>query len=344
MYIYNNDNISNQITSALISAAKRGVQIKVIVDGIGTPNWDNAMTRQLEVANIQSKIYHPIPWHFTQWRRSTKIYSSILNQVSYLFANINKRNHRKICIIDSNVFVGSCNFSSSHLSRQNKGDGWHDMSILLSNVNSHELIYSFERIWGSISFRTRFKRAVHKTVVDPIFRLNDTFRQRHIYKKNMKFDLSNSQHRIWIMNSYFVPDQEILNLLIDARKRKIDVRLILPFKTDVFIISVISKTFYDELIKAGILVYEYTPRILHAKVLMIDNQVYIGSSNFNQRSLRHDLEVDVKVKSKTTIDAVHQIFLNDFADSKLISSDDVFKQSNISRLLGKLLLLIKYFL
>lgn len=344
MYIFNNDILGKKVMSALVSAALKGVQVKIVVDGIGSSNWSNRITHELERSNIQSKIYHPIPWHFAKWRKSTKIYTSILNQISFLFANINKRNHRKVCIVDDDVFIGSCNISASHLRRSRGGDNWHDISIMLSGANISELIYSFERIWGAVPIRARIKRAVHKAVIDPIFRLNDTFRQRHIYKKTMLDDLAKCKKRIWIMNSYFVPDQEILNILVKAAQNNIDVRMILPSKTDVFIVSLVSKTFYHLLIKSGVMIYEYEPGILHAKVLILDDEVYIGSSNLNHRSLRHDLELDVRVQSKETIQAINNIFLHDFSISKLITTEDIFKQPLLHRLFGRLLLYIKYWL
>ena len=101
-FIFSHDPIGQQIAEALSSAAKRGVQVRVLVDGAGSPYWSTTFAKDLEKSNIKTKVFHPFPWQFWNWSRSVTKKPFLLNSI-YLLLKANSRNHRKTCLIDHNI-------------------------------------------------------------------------------------------------------------------------------------------------------------------------------------------------------------------------------------------------
>lgn len=123
-----------------------------------------------------------------------------------------------------------------------------------------------------------------------------------------------------------------------------DVRIILPSKYDISAMSYVTKTFYAFLLEAGVYIFEYTPGILHAKSLILDDRFCVGSTNLNYRSFKHDLEVDVNVRtSEAKINLANQ-FISDLRQSRKILKTDMQNLSIFQKVIGRLMLLISYWL
>ncbi|EKD92201.1 MAG: hypothetical protein ACD_29C00121G0001, partial [uncultured bacterium] len=164
-----------------------------------------------------------------------------------------------------------------------------------------------------------------------------------IFYKNLLRRMRLCQQRIWITNAYFVPDNFLLKSLKEAAKNGVDVRILLPQKTNVAIVEWASSTFYYELLKAGIKIYEYLPSMLHAKSLILDDWMLIGSSNLNHRSLLHDLEADVTLFTEPAKKKVARLFLKDITQSRQLKlSNWKTARPIFQRWLGRLVLYIKY--
>lgn len=347
-YIFENDRIGNEVTHALCDAAKRGVRIRILVDGIGTPTWGGQLTQLLEAAGVMTRVFHPIPWLIWQWWKTHNPSSSFISKILYmfsLFSEINSRNHSKISIIDRHiVYVGSANITAKNLKKERGGENWRDTTVRLSGFNIEELQYAFEKNWGKVPIKKRLWFAFQPIHPNPIFRLNYSWRRRRILYLAILKRIMHCKERVWITNAYFVPENRLLKKLSLAAKRGVEVRILLPYQSDVFIVSLASFTFYSTLIKNGIAVYEYLPGMLHAKTLILDDWYMVGSSNFNSRSLHHDLEVDVCIQTSAAKEALEQQFLNDLKQARRISTDDLSKHSFFKMLLGCLSLFIQYWL
>src|SRR3989338_8874893 len=114
-YIFDFDAVGERIAAALIAAAKGGVKVRVLVDGVGTPHWSSTFARRMEEVGIDTKIFHPFPWHIWNWSRSVVRLTNVMKWL-YLFFKVNSRNHRKVCIIDCSIaYVGSLNITKNHL-------------------------------------------------------------------------------------------------------------------------------------------------------------------------------------------------------------------------------------
>jgi cardiolipin synthase A/B len=135
-----------------------------------------------------------------------------------------------------------------------------------------------------------------------------------------------------------------LKNLIDAAQRGVDVRILLPKRSDIFILPWTSATFYFHLVKSGVRIFEYLPSMLHAKTLIIDDWVSVGSSNLNHRSLLHDLEVDVNIRLPASKEIIMEQFINDLRHSVEVELDSWQKRPYYQRIIGPLLLYIKYWI
>ncbi|OGT55197.1 MAG: cardiolipin synthase B [Gammaproteobacteria bacterium RIFCSPHIGHO2_12_FULL_41_15] len=344
-YLFHNDHLGLRVAHALREAAKRGVAVRVMVDGAGSPFWTTNFARMLEEVGAQTKVFHPFPWQLWNWSRSVVKLPIVLKWI-YLLLKANFRNHRKVCIIDHKIaYIGSLNISKCHLERQDGGDGWRDTSVRLEHIDLVELSNAFDAAWHHRTIKERLREAFKHVRLDPPIRLNYTRHRRRILYKNLLRRISNCQKRIWITNAYFVPDNFLLKRLKDAARNGVDVRILLPKKSDVLMMPWASSTFYYSLLRAGIRIFEYLPSMLHAKTLILDDWVLVGSSNLNHRSLLHDLEADITLHKKESKQSLMDRFLEDIHHSREISLDSWHIQRPLrQRMLGRLVLYIKYWI
>lgn len=344
VYMFNYDIVGRRFCDTLIAAALRGVNVRILVDSAGSPLWGGNIAKKMENAGVETRIFHPLPWRLWQWSRSVIKLPWIL-KASYLLLKINSRNHRKACTIDDKVaYVGSMNISTCHLNKNEGGDSWRDMAIRLENVDINPLKEAFDLAWENRVIHERIRDIFRHVNTNPIFRLNHTWHRRRILHRNLLRRISKTKERIWITNAYFVPDNFLLKKIKDAARNNIDVRILLPHKSDFFIMTWASSQFYFSLLKAGARIFEYQPSMLHAKTLILDNWVTIGSSNLNHRSLLHDLEVDVNVRLKETKQKVTQQFLEDLKHAKEIDLKNWNKRPVHQRLVGRLALYLKFWI
>ncbi len=344
-YIFDNDTMGQRMAEALVAAARRGVRVRVLVDGAGTSGWGGTLANTLEAAGIKTRIFHPFPWHLWQWRRHSFLHLSLLFKSIYFIFKINKRNHRKVCIIDNSiVYLGSANISLCHLSLLQGGGGWRDTGVRLIGTSVDDLTMAFEVSWTHTAIQERLHNVFRHVDTHAIIRLNNTRHRRRVLYKDLLRHLSKCHRRVWITNAYFVPDNILLRKLVDLAQAKVDVRILLPQNSDIFIMSWASATFYERLLASGVRIFEYMPSMLHAKSLILDDWHIVGSSNLNHRSLLHDLEVDANVRSRHSRQMLLEQFIEDLSHSKEIQLSNWYKRPWHQKLVGRLLLYIKYWI
>lgn len=345
-YIFNHDAIGLKIVRSLQSAASRGVACKILVDGCGSPHWGVSLAKKLEKSGINTRVFHPFPWQIWNWSRAVIKAPKILRWI-FLLLNVNSRNHRKICLIDNRItYVGSINITKEHLSLSEGGHGWRDTAIRITDTNTDSLQKILDDTWTHISIKERLRKAFSDIKQDPIFRLNHTRHRRRILYKQLLRKIDRCQKRIWITNAYFIPDTILLHHLKKIAAQGADVRILLPKKTDLFFpMTWASGMFYLKLLQANIRIFEYQPAMLHAKSIIIDDWVLIGSTNLNHRSLLHDLEIDVQLSTTSAKSIVKQLFLNDIQHAKEIAlSDWRNRQPWYKQIIGSMILFAKYWI
>lgn len=340
-YIFYNDTIGTRFARALAAAARRGVRVRVIVDGIGSWGWVRAFAPQLSEAGVAWKVYHQLPWErfFSRTARRRVTFANLVR----LVRKINNRNHRKVCIVDRRTaFLGSRNITDVHSESVSGDKAWRDTSVIVEGAGVEDLLFAFERIWFGRRWRSR--NPVTTRSMSPLVRLNITRRLRVRDYLDLRSRISRAKERVWITNAYFVPHKSLLRALLAAASKGADVRILLPEKSDVFFIPWVAAASQLGLLKAGARVFEYQPTVLHAKTLIVDDWALVGSSNLNHRSLMHDLEADVFLTHDASKEEMKKQFLRDLEVSREITLEEWGKRSKWERWLGQVLLRFRYWL
>jgi len=343
VYIFGLGLIGKRIRKALIQAAQRGVQVRVLVDGAGTPWWGRSFAREMEKAGVQTRVFHPFPWQLWNWSRS-KVKVPWMLKFIYLWFTANSRNHRKVVLIDQETaYLGSINITAHHLSKAEGGQGWRDIAIRLKGAKPvAQLREAFESAWSHRNIKERLTHVFTMIKTHPLIRLNHNRHRRRVSYKQLLWQIQDAHERIWITNAYFIPDSRFLRYLKHAAARGVDVRMLLPSKSDVAFMPWASAVFYDSLLKSGVRIFEYLPGVLHAKTLMIDDWMLVGSSNLNQRSLKHDLEADVNIKMPESKNFLEKTFLEDLKHSQELHLNNWTKfRPWLQRLVGRIFLYVK---
>jgi cardiolipin synthase len=143
-----------------------------------------------------------------------------------------------------------------------------------------------------------------------------------------------ANRRIWITTPYFVPPPKMLHLLRKMAWSGVDVRLIVPKKSDIWFMTWVSRAFYFSMLRAGVRVFEYEPRVLHAKTMIVDDWFLVGSANFNHRSFLHDLEVEVRVAESSSRAVLVSQFEIDQAFSSEVLPTTWARRMFIPRIVG----------
>lgn len=344
-YIFEDDAVGRLVVDALKRASRRGVSIRVIVDGVGSPQFGWYLLPELLEAGVLSKIYHPLPWDLSL-RQFTGTPALFVRFFRRLWS-INRRNHRKVCIIDGKIaWIGSLNITASHLGKE-QTPAWRDTSVRVEGEAVSLLTEAFEQTWHNNIDKFMLPKKLwknwrvrHRLPV----RVNSHWRLRRWCYKDLLHKLKRAKDRVWITSAYFIPTSQLLKAIGDCASRGVEVKIILPSISDVPFIRMISESLYENLLKRRVQIFEYLPTILHTKSIAIDKWNVLGSSNLNHRSLLHDLELDVIVSQVPTIEALEKQFQKDVNESREVTIETLRQRSLGTRILGKVLLALRHWL
>ena len=347
-YILDFDPIGQAVLKELADAVRRGVRVRLMVDGVGSFNWLKSIEEYCRKNQIALRVYHPIPFQiFLSQRLSWRS----LRRLLILFRQSNRRNHRKVLITDeSRVLLGSLNISQVHSERLMGAQAWRDTGALIDFSRQEKpldveiLRRAFLKSWQEASWRSFFRKDRRSNQPQrTLFRLNDGMRKRRGISRNLKRRLRGARSRILITTPYFLPRRSHFLALLGAAKRGVFVGVLLPQKTDVRVVQLASRVLYRKMLESGIHLFEYTPRILHAKTLVIDDWGTVGSANFNHRSFLHDLEVELVVKEPHLLSSLVAQWDEDVLQAKKIDLENL-NLSLWDMLLGKIISWFRYWL
>ena len=311
-YIWKDDTVGNTFLHALVDAKKRGVEVRIIVDAVGSSEVTGSFFKPLKAVGAQVGIFLP----FRLFRRSLRL---------------NFRNHRKIVIIDGCLgFTGGLNIGDEY-------NQWYDTFFQIVGPMVSQLQEVFCEDWYFVS-STELKESAYLTPAEcSVDLLTDSKSSytlppasdlrgriiasgpdRDIEMIHSVFFIAITQatERIYITTPYFIPDQAILAALRTAVMRGVDVRLLLPGKSDVRIAQWASRAYFEELICAGVQIFEYQKEILHAKMMVIDDRfTIIGSANMDIRSFRLQFEINMAMDSVEQNGTLGELFLEKLSHS-----------------------------
>jgi cardiolipin synthase len=333
IYIFNRDVIGCRVLQALERAAKRGVRVRLLLDGLGSHHWDFSRADEMRKKGIELEFYHPL-----FWQRREKLPWHWLFPVSWLdiLWKLNRRNHRKCWVFDEEIaYLGGLNISDES-SREVRGEqAWRDTGVQLRGSPVSFLVQAFEHSWkarNGIRWAARLPK-----VTDPV-RINLARRQWIWNYRDLIRRVHGAQNRIWLTNPYFVPEFRFLRALLKAAERGVDVRVLVPAENDLWAMKWAVQAYYVALLTKKARVFEYQKSILHAKTILIDDWATIGSSNLDSRSVFHDLEVDAVITQNENKEKMAHQFLADLEDSSEVSLSQFEKRSRWVRVLEKLMM------
>ena len=291
-YIFMEGQVLSELLSALEKAIKRGVQVRVVMDGFGSYGLSPQIFKD---KNIPVRIYHPF-------------------RIFQLF-KYNIRNHKKVFLIDSQTaFIGSHNVFDNALK-------WMEAGVLLEGPEVDKICFAFEVTWASACEEGRGSRwfmshrSAWRRLKSNIIFFNTPWRLRHYSNKLRRKMIDHSQQHLWLASPYFIPEQRVISALRRAAKRGVDVRLLLPSQSDVPFTVWVAHYLLPKLLVAGVHVFEYKPSMMHAKVWSVDDEGMVGSSNLNHRSYKLDLEIDAKLMRAENKQKIKDWFEKSFAQS-----------------------------
>lgn len=339
MYIFNDDACGRRIIDALKAAAARGVSVRILIDGIGSPFFTLHFFKELTHAGIDCRIYHPAPWSLLGMNRAPAF-------AVRLFALLNKRNHRKVIHIDEHIaWVGSMNVSAVHLGPS----GWRDSGIRVKGPEVSVLLKAFNIAWDRRNnpyhrvFQARRRARESRSFwTTHLVRLNLHMYLRRRNRAEILRRIRSAKERVWITNPYFVPPRSHLRAIRSAARRGCDVKVLVSRKSDIFFMPWVIATYYRGLFRHNVRIFEFLPRVLHAKILIIDDWMILGSSNLNHRSVIHDLEVDIVVTKNESRKSIEDQFTRDLAESEEITIRTY--RSILERAIGRISLYLRHWM
>lgn len=327
-YIFDDDPLGHLIENSLVQAAERGIKTQLLVDGIGARYWLERRAGTLAAKGVEVRVYHPLRIYENTSRllRRLGVGANIIDRGRYLFARMNRRNHRKVVIVDNRqAWVGSLNVSASHSARIIGPEfAWRDTAVRVEGPPLANLIAGFDFAYGKShdlnGRREKQAKLIHlkRHLRSAAVRQNFTLKLRRRGYQEFLRRVARARRRIWITNAYLAPSTPVLKALSRAAQRGVDVRVLVPRKSDVFFMPWVAGSHYPKLLNHDVRIHEYLPQFLHAKSVLIDNWATVGTSNLNGRSLTNDLEVDIVVRKPVNVRKLAHQFEIDLKNSEEI--------------------------
>ena len=247
----------------------------------------------------------------------------------------NNRDHRKICVIDGNIgFTGGVNLADEYINEKAVFGHWKDTAIMLKGEGVWSLTILFLTLWDAIS-----KENDNFRDYEPDIQLNvengyvipytDFPIDNETVGKNVYLNIINRANKyVYIMTPYLILDNTMATALVDAAKNGIDVRIITPGIPDKKMVNMLTKSYYDRLIEAGVRIFEYTPGFVHAKIFVSDDEIaVVGTINLDYRSLAHHFENGVWMYKTSAVSEIKDDFLQTEEKCERITLEMCMKKS-----------------
>ncbi len=301
-YIFDPDQTGTRIRDALIERARAGVQVRLLVDAIGSASLSNAFLAPLRDAGAEVNFFHRFRLR-RLWR-----------------PRLNLRSHRKILVVDGCIgFTGGINISDTE-NPSLRADAFHDLHLRLEGEAVHWLQLAFAEDWSyacgrAPNAREQWPALLPGPIHTQVLPAGPDSPWEAIHRV-MVNAVHSSAARVWLATPYFVPGEAARMALTSAALRGLDVRLLVPRRSDSALVTAAARSYYDELIEAGVRVFEF-PRMLHSKALLLDGErCILGSSNFDNRSFRLNFELSVLFEDTAVAARLEQQLALDFAAAR----------------------------
>ena len=305
-YIYAADVTGTALRDALVERARAGVAVRLLLDAVGSSKCPSRFFTPLLDAGGELAWFHPMRFGRI-WKRPW----------------LNLRSHRKIVVIDGRVgFTGGINITDEENERV-RNDAYRDLHVRLEGDVVRSLQLVFVEDWsyatGTRDFISSVAKAMPPAQAGPIQAQVLTSGPDSPWEAIHRLHvgaINAARERLWLVTPYFVPGPEAMMALTSAALGGLDVRLLVPRVSDSRLVTLAARSYFDDLMAAGVKVYEYGPRMLHTKALLADDDVVIiGSANFDARSFRLNFEVSVLFRDTTIAADLNRLIEGEFASA-----------------------------
>lgn len=307
-YIFENDDISNQIGKILISKAKEGLKIRFIYDDFGSNSIRKKFVQCLKDSGVECYAFYKINlMHFA-------------NRVNY-------RNHRKIIVIDGLVgYVGGINVSDKYINSKNSKLYWRDTHLKINGLSVLNLQYIFLTDWNfcanqTISFSSElfptqdYNKYFGKSIIQIVSSGPDSDYPNIMYSYIQAILLAREE--ILLTTPYFIPDKSFSDAIKIAALSGVKIKILIPGVSDSVFVNAISNSNYAELLEVDIQIYKYNKGFIHAKTAIFDNRVaFVGTTNLDNRSFDLNFEVNAIVYDNKISNELSNTFYDDLQFSE----------------------------
>ncbi len=302
-YIYQASPIGGLFRDAFVRACQRGVQVKVLIDALGSLMLSETFWAPLTQAGAEFRWFNPLH----------------LNRLGF-------RNHRKLLACDERVaFLGGFNIGPEY-----QGDGvtkgWRDLGLQVPGTLAKELTASFEVLFALADYRhqrfIRLRKSKNRKLSatpDGQLLFSAPGRGKNYLAAALLGDIRKA-HQVRIISGYFLPPRPFRRALLRLARQGAAVQLLLAGKSDVPLAQMASHRLYQGFLRAGIAIYEYQPQILHSKLFVFDEIVYAGSANLDHRSLTINYELLARLQNPAVVAEAKDIFQQALAHSRQIDA------------------------
>jgi len=282
-YILYSDSTGRTFRDALIERARAGVEVRVLLDGVGS-GWslNNSDVRMMKEASCKFAYYHPL--------------------LSWRIDRTNRRSHRRVLVVDGKVgFTGGVGFADEWSGHAQDPKHWHDVQVRVEGPLVSTLQNAFEEHWIK-TFGETLSGADQFPALAPAGEMKAQLIASHSFSMapvplTQATAFAAAEKRIWITNAYCAPSDDQVDLLVNAVRRHVDVRLIVPGPhNDQPLTKSAGRTAYGRMLEGGVRIFEYQPTMIHTKAMVIDGIfALVGSSNLDPRSSEINEELDLAV-------------------------------------------------
>lgn len=354
-FLFDDGEVGQKFSSLLQKRARSGIRVSLIYDSVGTKAVPGSFFETMRSAGVHLLEFNPInpaaprtrPWR------------------------INNRDHRKLLVVDGTVaFVGGINISETYSSSSSHGgsgssgsssggssggaepqeEGWRDTHLRIEGP----VVAQFQTLYVD-TWNRHAKDPIDQTDFFPELRpkgdelvraVSSTYEDdESAVFSTLVSAIRHSESSVYLTIAYFAPDKQLMDALEDAARRHVDVRLILPSVTDSWAVFHVGRSHYEDLLEAGVRIYERQGAVTHSKTACIDGVwSTIGSTNLDWRSFLHNNEVNAVVLSRELGGAMKKLFAGDLAESKAIEHKQWRRRSLLERLQEMTARLGEYFL
>ena len=317
-YILNDDETGRRLRDALIAKAREGVEVRILYDDVGSSGAKKSFFRSMRSEGIE-------------------VYAFLHVKFPLFTSKVNYRNHRKIAVIDGCVgFLGGMNIADRYV-RGTRWGTWRDTHFRIEGSGAAGLQASFLSDWSA----TTKQQIAAAEYYPPAARFTDNIMQivssgpfgkwRTLLQAD-SYAIARARRRVWIQTPYYLPSDVLNSALQEAALAGIDVRLMLPARSDSKVVDLATHSYLDDMMKAGVKILFYMPGFLHSKLLIIDDMLsVIGSANMDFRSFEHNFEVNAFVYDGEFTARMASVFEEDQSRSHPLTPAEWFRRPRSRR-------------